>query len=675
MTARLLRNILFFLTAATFAMPLLVFPQEFIFPFIVPKVVFLRTVVLLMLATYILLLLHNYKQYAVRLTAITWTVLLFFLSMTLSTFIGVDWYKSFWDNHERMLGLFTMFHYIVFYVVLTHAGFSKQEWRKLVSTFLVGGSIVMVVALWQRVVNPEFLFNRGSGRVASTLGNAIYVSGYGLFLLYLGIISFIKARKEGAAIEKSIAGIAALLGFVGIFLGGTRGTLVGLIVGIALAVLFYALFSQSKKIKKLGILLVILGLISGGILFAFRATPAVQNIPGIGRLVNTSLEAGTASTRFMAWGIAIEAWQAAPVFGWGPNNYFYAFNELYRPAFLQHGFGETWFDNAHNAFLNTLAVQGILGAALYVGLFLVPLWVLFQGYRKNKISEHVMAVTLAFFAAHFTHNFFVFENPTSYLFFFFTLALMHTWMSEKTEHALGHDRVRLSLTTGITTVALLLIIFITNINVARANMATLDGLRLFANTGQLETVQQAFRIPSPHVDDMRADVARAVLQDATRVLSAQQPLKQEPVLYALEELNKNYSLHPRDIRVYIQNAQLLQLLATVTQNAMPLTEAEKRLEAALEYSPKRQQILYNLSTVKLQLGKGEDALALLQQTINDDPSIDEGWWRTALILFDSGQVEPARAVIAEAQSQGVVFKAQGQAAIEQIMEGAVETAS
>jgi len=108
-----------YLVYLTFSVPIIVLPQSFIFPFIVPKILILRSLVLIMFGAYILLLSSNWQKYRPKLTPISIAVLLFLLSFIISTFAGVDPYHSFWDNHERMLGLFTIMHYIILYFVAT----------------------------------------------------------------------------------------------------------------------------------------------------------------------------------------------------------------------------------------------------------------------------------------------------------------------------------------------------------------------------------------------------------------------------------------------------------------------------------------------------------------------------------------------------------------------------
>jgi O-antigen ligase len=377
-----IERFIFFLLVASFFVPLIMVPSSFIFPFIVPKIVVFRGLVLTMLAGFLALLFTNRERYGIRMTPVTMAVLLFLLSFGMSTFIGVDWYHSFWDNHERMLGLFTIVHYVLYYLIATSVIKDERDWMWLLRAFLFAGSIVMFIGVLQHF-NPTLLLNQSGSRVASTLGNPIYVGGYGLFLSFVG--------------------------FIGIFLSGTRGSILGWLSGTGVMFLLYAfLIKDHPKLRRIMRGVTIAGVAMLALLFAFRTTPFVRDIPALGNLLNTSLSYGTGRTRLMAWGIAVDAWKERPVFGWGPNNYFYAFNQYYRPEFLEHGWGETWFDNAHNIVMNTLAVQGLVGVILYFGVFGTVILYLWKRYREGATDIHLPAILTGFFIAHLIGNVSVF---------------------------------------------------------------------------------------------------------------------------------------------------------------------------------------------------------------------------------------------------------------------------
>ena len=652
----------------TFVVPLIVLSESYIFPFIVPKIVLLRSIIIAMVVCYVSLLIVSWKEYAPRLTMIHGAVMLFFFSFFISTFFGTDWYKSFWDNHERMLGLFTITHYILFYIVVSQVITEWKDIRYIARCVLALGGIVMIIGMWQRFVDPEALLNRGSGRVASTLGNAIYYSGYGMFLFFFGLLI---AYKEQIKEWKWFAYSIAALGALGIFLGGTRGTVFGLIGGLGILALYYMIGLREHARVRQSIAVGLVGcIIVAAILISFRSTSFVQNIPAVGRLVNTSFTETTASTRIMAWQIAFDAWKEHPLVGWGPNNYFYAFNKFYRPEFLQYGFQETWFDNAHSALFNTFAVQGTLGGVSYILIFLLPSIALFWAYRHKRIDVHVAAISTAFLAGHFIHNAFVFENPTSYLYFFFFIALVHVCTKDTSCVKDTTDRSMLSWPVfGVIGVIGLCIVYATNINPARANMRALDAIRASYELNPLvvSIYQDAIAIPSPHIDDIRSDFARSFVErlpDYARANRIQDLETLYPIVDA--DLQKNLALHPFDIRTHILFSRLLQYGAALQQDEIQLQKADSIINDARALSPKRQQLAYLAIPLKQALKKNDEIIEWLEQSIQDAPMIGHSWWRLAALYYDMGDVSRAKETLEKAAQQGVVFDSESAPIVEEL---------
>jgi O-antigen ligase len=352
---------------SSFFIPLVIVPNSFIFPFIVPKVLLLRSIIFLMIGAYIALLLINWKYYKPKFTLLNVLLGLFLISFVISTFVGSDPYHSFWDNHERMLGLFTITHYIAYYFVASAVFKSWKEWKWALRIFLIAGSGVMMIAALQ-AVNPDFLLNQGSDRSASTLGNAIYVGGYGLFLVFVAVLLLLKEEVTSWRYVEIVLGILALLG---LFFSGTRGSLIGLLVGVVVAIVCYSfILKDFPRLRKVLWGCIILGVVATGVLYLNRQTTFVKGIPAVGRILNTSLQDISHSPRSIAWSIGVESWKEKPIFGWGPNNFFYAFNKYYHPESLEFGYPETWFDNAHNILVNTLTVQGLFGLVVYLGIFI-----------------------------------------------------------------------------------------------------------------------------------------------------------------------------------------------------------------------------------------------------------------------------------------------------------------
>ncbi len=660
---------------ATFFVPLIVLPPSYIFPFIVPKILWFRSLVTLMVGAYVLLLVINWKEYKPKFTALNLALAAFLLSFGISTFVGTDWYHSFWDNHERMLGLFTIFHYVAFYFVATAVFKSWSDWKWALRVFLLAGSVVMFIGVLQKG-DPTLLLNQGSARVASTLGNSIYVGGYGLFLMF---VAFLLAIKEKNNVWKWASVLLGILAFFGMFFSGTRGSLIGFVAGVGVAIVGYIIVLKEYPHTRLALsVLAGVGLLTIILLYSFRSTNFVSNIPAVGRTVNTSLSDVKSSARWIAWEIAVTSWKEKPLFGWGPNNYFYAFNEHYNPRSLEFGYGETWFDNAHNIIVNTMAVQGTFGLLTYLTIFGLGISSLIVARRKNGLEVHFVVVGSAFLVAHLVGNITVFENPTSYLYFMFWLAMINSQTNNsfpvvplKSGAQSFPDKKMGYGTIGIVGVVCLLFIFIFNIQPSRANKMTLGALRaLYANpvTGIIE-MGAALNFASPHIDDIRSDLGRTVGQmltaDNIKKMGVDRAKEMFELVYA--NLQKNIFLHPLDIRNYLSLAQLAQSGMQLTGNTKYISESIGYLEEALKLSPRRQQVIYSLAGTYGSVGETSKAVKLLEGAISDNPKISESYWRLAYTYKVIGKIDKAKEIIALAEKNGVVWDDQGKAVVGQIV--------
>jgi O-antigen ligase len=631
-----------------------------------------------MLCGYALLLIINYEEYRPRFSAVSLALTAFLASFTLSTFFGMDAYHSFWDNHERMLGLFTVVHYVIYYFICTAVLKNWSDWKRALQVFLIAGSIVMFIGVLQKF-NQNLLLNQGSDRVASTLGNAIYVGGYGLFLFF---VSMLLASREKRFWLKLLYGGFSVLALFGLFFSGTRGSVLGILAGLSTVLIAYSfLLKSNPPLRRVAFYLIAFIVLLSGSLFIFRHNPIIANLPAVGRLLSTSLTNGSSDTRKIAWKIGIEGWQERPIFGWGPNNFFYAFNQFYNPRSLEFGYGETWFDNAHNIIINTLTVQGIFGLLTYLAIFVLAILTLWQSKDREQ-RLHLIAWGTGFLVAHLVQNITVFENPTSYLYFVFWLALVNRlgsplFLAVTTAPGVSpaKDRSVGPLAIGSILLVGAALIFVFNIQPARANKKTLTALQALSldPVKGLAVAKEAIAFNSPHVDDIRGDIARTItdiLSNSYQKIGKTEGTELLQTAYAA--LNANTKLHPADIRTYLLLSQLGQLGFAITQNSQFISDAERYMTIGLSYSPRRQQFLYTLANFKLQLGKKDEAYALMQQALDDDPKILETYWRFAYIYQLSDQNEKARQILALAHERGIPFTDQARQ-VEQLIVSSTPT--
>lgn len=84
----------------------LVISAQYLSPFHFGKVIFLRSIVEVMVALYLILIWRD-RSYLPKSHPITWAFLSFTSAFTITSFFSVAWLQSLWGTLERMGGLFT----------------------------------------------------------------------------------------------------------------------------------------------------------------------------------------------------------------------------------------------------------------------------------------------------------------------------------------------------------------------------------------------------------------------------------------------------------------------------------------------------------------------------------------------------------------------------------------
>ncbi|MBI3268034.1 MAG: O-antigen ligase family protein [Planctomycetes bacterium] len=649
------------LLSAALLVPLVHFPLQFLFPFVVPRVLFFRALVLLAAAAGLPALLRTPGRGRTRPSPIAWALLAFLGSQALSTLSGVDVARSFWGNQERMMGLVAGVTFASYYGLLVLWVDAWEEWRRVLRVLLLAGAVSMAVAVVQSF-DPWFWYNNGQSRAAGTLGAPIYVGGFGLFLAFTALLLVLRGESWRGRVLDGSLGVLALLGMVA---SGTRSSLLGLALGAGWVLVVYASRCLPGRRVRVLATFVAVGAVAMGTLYTYRTAPWVARIPAVGRAVNTSLEEVWRGQRGIAWRITRLAWNERPLLGWGPNNYFYAFNRHYDPASLDYGYEETWFDDAHSVPLNTLVSQGALGLAAYLGVFVAGLFTLRRGLARGTTNLPTAACASGVLVAHFVQSTLALEHPTSLLCMMVWLALAdrsgRAGDGRATPTPLAPAPARAPARQGLALAGAglgLALAFFLCVEPARANHLALRAVRDMPTNPRLalDEADAALAVFTPHADDLRRDFAQAILATLTKGRGRYGKDLTEAMLdFGLRELRAALRARPLDLRIYLGLAELLQLDAARTGNPLQAADAERRLEEALRLSPRRQQAMFLLATVKLRAGKAAEAIELLERAIGNNPRIGEGYLRLAQVHKSLGRDDRVKETLALARARGVVY--------------------
>ena len=222
----------------------LIFIQGFYYPFIITKTVFFRLIMQFGLSLYLLLLALNYKKYKPRFNLALILVIIFFFVQLAAAIFGLDFYKSFWSDFERMEGVISLIYLAAYLFLLQVFLRSRKDWLFYVRLILISSVLVSLYGLAQKF-NILPVFEAGIGRVTSTIGNAAFLAGYLLVAIGLGIYYYFNEAREN---YKYLTLAATGLNLVVLLLTSTRGAILGLAAGI-LFFLFLALFIFSAPIS------------------------------------------------------------------------------------------------------------------------------------------------------------------------------------------------------------------------------------------------------------------------------------------------------------------------------------------------------------------------------------------------------------------------------------------
>ncbi len=633
--------------AAAFITPLIVAPSSYIFPFVVPKVIFFRILMTLLLVVFAMWVMANWKEKRIAFAAspVMWVVVAFIGAMFASMMVSVDVTRSLWDNHERMLGSYTIAHYVALFFIARQVFTTWKQWQWLLSWVVISAAGVFAIGYFQ-MIEPTYLINQGSLRVRSTLGNTIYVSGYAMFTTIVAVVLAWYAKARWAKYTWLGFGLFSL-GMV--LVTRTRGTWLGLAIA-SLAVIIALLLSSrvAPRVRKAAGAVLAIGVIVVGLAFGFKDSSFVQGSDLLRRATDVQLTEGTARTRIMAWQVGIEAWQDNKLLGWGPNTFFYAFNQYYNPEFLRFGLSETWFDSAHNVVINTLTTQGVVGVAAYLALF-IAMWIATQKMIERDEDLWVLAWGIRFFiVAHFIHNLFVFENTTSYLYFFTVLALVDSLGYGKQEEFSGF--ARMPKATQI--IASALIVIVAGVGVVRynllprkANQQGLEVMRSFMHkdvAGALTHYADAKETYTPHQEDIVREVTKDFISwvNFRNESLARQYAGTYPII--IDDIERIVEEQPMRIRSVMLASNAHQQVALMTNDSQSLDTAIKFMKDARELSPQRQQVLYDLGQLYLLKEDQEAGVEALQAAIDAYPGIPESHVR--LGIFYAGMEEREKSI-------------------------------
>jgi O-antigen ligase len=613
---------------ALFLIPLtpLVVSSSLFFPFITGKAFFFRILVEVAFGAWLVLALVD-RRYRPRFSWIEVSVLAFVGWMFIANLFAVNVEKAFWSNFERMEGWILLAHLAGLFLVASSVLRVSEKWRAWFLTNLGVSLIVLGYAFLQ--ATGQAAIHQGSVRIDASFGNSIYLAVYLLFNTF--IAGWLAFTEKQVWLKWSLLALAAI-NIPFIFLTQTRGTIIALVGALGLAALLTVLFSGKTARRVAAGGLVALLLVVGGFI-ALRDSDVVRQSDLWGRIASISLSDG--EVRFALWGMAWEGFLERPIVGWGQEGFNYVFNKYYDPSLYAQ---EPWFDRAHNAFVDWLTAGGAPAFLLYIALFLVAIITLWSNTTLPRAERIALTCVIAGYAV---HNFFVFDNLYSYVYFFAILALIDSQVSRPVGDAKGAVPVASgALTLPVVAALTVVLIYIVNVPALRTASSLIDALS--SQPGGIQTNAQVFTslaetAPLGARQEVREQLVNFSLQALSRP-DVPTDLKLQIGSLAINEMKKQVEEHPLDARQHLQLSIAYRAVGSLEGMLASIRDAK-------ELSPRKQQIFIQEGIVLIELGRLQEGQAVLNEAYALDVRSSESAKYAALGNLIAGDRQQAEEIL------------------------------
>lgn len=611
------------------------------------------------------------------------SLLAFLATVFISTLFSIDVPFSLWGDPNRGGG-FVNFFFLVFFCVFSFFVIKKEDtstgeasWRKLLDFSLIIGFLIGLIAVFQRfgILSNIFVSSISS----STLGNSIILA---LFLLPFFFLSLSFLISENNKVKKYLyLFLVIFYAFSIIFIAQERAAFLGLLVG-----LFWFLIAYPKKNKLLKISAILLPVVFVLSIFFLNSYPQIYENwtpmikSPISRITTLAKGFGADPVRISAWKISMQAFLEKPLLGYGPENFYVAFNKYYDPLLPVMAEAKN-FDRAHNSLIQILIDSGIFALIFYLIFFISLFWGLQKIKKIYPVAHGLQAGFLAYFIASLA-SIDGFSNVL--IFFFFSAYSLHliSQNSANTDQPSVIAPARRSFSEGgrsevtkqsthpvfkntvLVFAFLVLIIFLWQYNFVPLKMnEQLNVAQQLAG----ENWQDSFKIleEQSKIKTFFLPYANSIYLNLLVNRIAAHPEETVALSEKIAEVAKNNTeLQPYNSQNWLRLGESLTMLAQAKNDPEIAEEAKNAIQKALELSPKDPAIFLAsfMADIAVKDFKGaEDKSVYCLKTF---PEIKECSWMAGLINVYLNNTEIGKNFIEKAKEKG--YSTESEASLTQL---------
>ena len=619
-------------------------------PYTTGKVFVFRILVEILLGLWLILIIKD-KEYRPKFTWLLGSIGIFTLIMLIADVHALDPYRAFWGNFERMEGFVTIIHLFAYLLIIGAMFKTEKIWLWFFRAFATLGFISALMGI------VELSTNSAQTRVYTTFGNPIVLATYFLFNVFIVIIllykdvlinnldgwnSFKRIFKNWLFyIYLIIAGLSIYLIYL-----SSRGVLLGLITGLFLAMILFALFGKAypvlRKLSFGGIILLILLAVT---FISIRQTDFAKNNPTLSRLAQisiveeSSVNTGTDQVRQLLWPMALSGFKDKPVLGFGQEGFNYVADKYFNPQIFN--LEQNWYDRAHCTPLDILVAGGLLALLSYLAIFWAALYLLW--FRKSRIDFVEKVLITGLLAGYFFQGLFIFDTITSYVLFFTILAYIHYQTvgedSIQKEIINKGDRENYKNYIFIPAVVILTVVTVWSVNMPAilANTTFIEAIKLEKSdqiTASVNQFKKALSYRSFGDLEIRKYILTALPVDIIKSMGLTQAEKVSALGFIFEEAKKQIAITPENARFLFYTGTFL------TETGNP-TIALEYLTKAKDLAPNYQIIRFGMVRSLLALDKKGEALVEAKATDDLNHDFLEARFLYAYTAAYNGQTDIA----------------------------------
>ncbi|MFM8322474.1 MAG: hypothetical protein ACKOC5_16295, partial [Chloroflexota bacterium] len=315
-----------------------------------------------------------------------------------STLFSITPFTSLWGSYQRLQGAYSTLAYIVIFASLAGNLRRRAQVERLITTAVLASLPVSLYGILQRFgADPIPWGGDVTNRIASNLGNSIFVAAYLIMIFPLAAMRIVEAFEalltdRGRSLPNFLRATGYVfigaLQLIAIYFSGSRGPWLGLFASAVLMALGLSLVWRQRWMTISG---VVLALTAGTFLVLLNIPggplESLRNRPEFGRLGQLlDAESRTGRVRVLIWSGAAElvaphapleypeggqdTWNfLRPLIGYGPESMYVAYNPFYPPELTQVERRNASPDRSHNETWDSLVITGVLGLAMYLGMF------------------------------------------------------------------------------------------------------------------------------------------------------------------------------------------------------------------------------------------------------------------------------------------------------------------